>query len=198
MDWHTRRSGRVLASVVLCAAVLAVTSCTAGPGTGDGDAGAETAGDRPSATPTPTEVALDTGEPATVTLPAEGGEEAELEVAVTGVADGSIDDLSEFRLDEQAQSSTPYYADVRITNTGSADPSSRSVALWGLDSEGTVRPPADVVGPFRKCQDEPLPKRFTSGDSARTCLLYLVPEGATLEAVQYRFDSRPPFSWPVG
>lgn len=187
-------------SLTLCAvgSVLAATaSCTAGSGSGGGQE-PQSAPSRPSATPTPSEVALEAGEPATVTLPGEGGGQAQVEVVVTDVAQGRIQDLREFRLDAETRTSTPYYADVRVTNAGGVDPARRSVALWGLDSEGTVRPPADLVGPFRRCQDEPLPKRFPDGDSARTCLLYLVPEGLTLDAVQYRFDEQPPFSWPVG
>ena len=29
-------------------------------------------------------------------------------------------------------------------------------------------------------------------------VLYLLPGGATLQAVQYRFSDRPPYSWTVG
>jgi hypothetical protein len=126
------------------------------------------------------------------------GQTSEVEVAVTEVTEGRIRDLSRFRLDAEARSSTPYYADIRVTNNGGADLGGRRLTLWGLDSAGTVLPPADVIGTFRKCQSDPLPRRFRRGDSARSCLLFLAPEGTTLEAVQYRFNDRPPYSWPVG
>jgi hypothetical protein len=188
---------RVLAVCVLSAALMLAAGCTIEPST-DGEDQQSAASSRPSATPTPDTVERELGESATVTVAGEDSEQAELEVTVTDVATGDIKDLEEFRLDEETQASTPYYAEVRVTSTGSGDPTGRSVTLWGLDSGGTVRPPADVIGSFRTCQDDPLPKRFSGGDSARTCLLYLVPEGLTLDAVQYRFDDEPPFSWPVG
>jgi hypothetical protein len=150
-----------------------------------------------TATPSPAQVELALGEPATVTLRGRDDETSEVEVAVTEVTEGRIGHLRQFRLDQQARSSTPYYATVRVRNTGTADLAGRSVVLWGLDSEGTVRPAADVIGSFRRCQNDPLPRRFREGDTATTCLLYLVPDGTTLRAVQYRFNNRPPFSWPV-
>ena len=72
------------------------------------------------------------------------------------------------------------------------------MTLWAFDSEGTVRPPAEVVGAFHKCQNNPLPRKFTKGKSARTCLLYLLPKGTTLQAVQYRSEDLAPYSWTVG
>jgi hypothetical protein len=179
------------------AVVLASAACTAGED-GSADAGASpTPSGSATASPSPAQVELALGEPATVTLTNRDGETSEVEVSVTEVTEGRIGHLRQFRLDEQARSSTPYYATVRVRNTGTADLAGRRVVLWGLDSEGTVRPAADVIGSFRRCQNDPLPRRFTRGDRTSTFLLYLVPEGTTLEAVQYRFNNRPPFSWPV-
>lgn len=150
-----------------------------------------------SPSPTPERVELALGEPASLTLQGGSGVSSRVRLAVTDVTKGRIRHLSDFRLDAEARRSTPYYATVRVTNTGSGNLSGERLTLWGLDSTGTVRPPADVVGTFPRCQHEPLPKRFTRRKSARTCLLFLLPPGTTLDAVQYRFNDRPPYSWPV-
>jgi hypothetical protein len=182
---------------VLVAVLLAATSCTADDG---GSAAPKPPSSAPptSASPTPEQVDLELGEPATFRLDGRGDESSRVRLSVTGVSEGKIKDLSQFRLDRQTRRSTPYYATVRLTNRGSGDLSGTQVTLWALDSDGTVRPPAEVVGAFRKCQNDPLPRKFTKGESARTCLLYLLPQGSNLEAVQYRTSDLAPYSWTVG
>jgi hypothetical protein len=182
-------------ALALAAGMLTGAGCTAG---GDDSAAPSAPRSSPSrAAPTPDEVELAMGEPASFTLPGDSGRSSRVRLAVTDVTEGRISDLSKFRLDAQARASTPYYATVRVTNRGEGRLAGTRLTLWALGSDGTVRPPADVVGSFRRCQDSPLPDRFARGDSARTCLLYLLPEGTTLQAVQYRFNDRPPYSWPV-
>jgi hypothetical protein len=141
---------------------------------------------------------LDLGQPASLTLGSDRVQPARVDVAVTDVTRGDISDLSAFELDRAARRSTPYYASVAVTSTGRSSPSTSQVPLWGLDSEGTVRPPADVIGTFRRCQPRPLPQRMSRGESVRTCLIYLLPPETGLEAVQYRFHGdRPPYTWRV-
>ncbi|MDQ4084534.1 MAG: hypothetical protein M3165_01830, partial [Actinomycetota bacterium] len=150
---------------------------------------------RPAATPQQRELAL--GDPAAVTIRV-SGERARVRLAVTRVEERTTKDLAQFRLNARTRRSTPYFATVRVTKLGGGDLSGRQVTLWALGSDGTVRPPAEVLGIFRPCRSRPLPSRFAEGDSARTCLLYLMPRGTTLQAVQYRFGDRPPYSWTVG
>lgn len=184
-------------AAVLAACLLATTACTGG------DGGSAAPSPRPSApptsaAPTPTQVDLELGEPATFRLNGRGGESSRVRLSVTEVTEGKIKDLSQFRLDRQTRRSTPYYATVRVTNRGSGDLAGTQVTLWALDSGGTVRPPADVIGAFRPCQNDPLPRKFAKGESARTCLMYLLPQGSNLEAVQYRTSDLAPYSWTVG
>jgi hypothetical protein len=186
-----------LGAAVLAAGLLVTTSCT-----GD-DGGSAAPTPRPSApqtsaSPTPTQVDLELGEPASFRLSGRGGEASRVRLVVTDVEQGKIKDLSQFRLDSETRKSTPYYADVQVTNEGSGDLSGTQLTLWALDSDSTVRPPAEVVGAFSKCQNDPLPRKFTKGESAGTCLLYLLPEGVTLQAVQYRTSDIAPYSWTVG
>jgi hypothetical protein len=188
---------RRFAVAVLAAGLLATTSCTSD----DEGSAAPTrgpSGPQTSASPTPTQVDLALGEPASLRLRGRGGEASRVRLVVTDVKQGKVKDLKQFRLDRETRKSTPYYANVRVTNRGGGDLSGTQVTLWALDSGGTVRPPAEVVGAFRKCQNNPLPPKFTKGESAHTCLLYLLPEGANLQAVQYRTKDLAPYSWTVG
>jgi hypothetical protein len=185
------------------AAALAVslgsaTACTAeNEGSAPAPSPTETAS--PSPTPSPEDVERAIGEPASFTLRTGSGRRSRVRVAVTDVTEGRIRHLSDFVLDTEGRRSTPYYAHVRVANIGGGNLSRARITLWGFDSSGTVRPPAEVLGTFPRCQTRRAPKRFRRGDSMRTCLVYLVPRGSTLQAVQYRFsDDRPPVSWPVG
>ncbi|MPZ97688.1 MAG: hypothetical protein GEU96_22900 [Propionibacteriales bacterium] len=144
----------------------------------------------------PVEVAI--GQPATVDLTGSAAT-TQVAVTVTRVRRGRIQDLKDFVLDATVKQATPYYADVRIENTGEGAPSGATLTLWGLDSTDTVLPAADVRGTFGRCATKPLPKRFPPGSKAASCLLFLVPKGATLDEVQYRFNdgTTGPYSWPV-
>jgi hypothetical protein len=188
-----RSSVRGLAGAALLVGVLVGGGCT----TDDGATDTSTPTGSPSAAPAPHERELALGEAAPLTI-RRSGDTSRVRLAVTKVTEGRIKDLRQFRLDARTRRSTPYYATARVTSLGGADLSGRSLTLWALGSDGTVRPPAEVIGLFRKCRSRPLPQRFATGDSARTCLLYLMPSGTTLQAVQYRFGDRPPYSWTVG
>ena len=186
-----------LAVAVLAAGLLVTTSCTADGG-GSAAPKSRPAAPETPASPTPTQVDLDMGQPATFRLHGRGGEASRVRLVVTGVKRGKIKDLNQFQLDRETKKSTPYYATVRVTNRGSGDQSGTQVTLRAFDSTGTVRPPAEVVGAFHKCQNNPLPHKFTLRKSARTCLLYLLPKGTALQAVQYRTEDLAPYSWTVG
>ena len=156
-----RGSGR-LAVAALAVGLLATTSCT-GDNSGSAAPTPRPSAPPTSASPTPTQVDLELGEPAKFRLKGSGGEDSRVRLVVTDVKQGKIKDLSQFRLDPDTRKSTPYYANVRVTNQGSGDLSRTQVTLWALDSDGTVRPPAEVVGAFGKCQNDVLPRDFTKG-----------------------------------
>jgi hypothetical protein len=179
---------------VLVAGLLAGAGCTAD---GADPTPEPTPTPAPSAARTPQEKKLALGDATGLTV-RRSGESARVRLAVTDVTEGTIKDLAAFRLDRRSRRSTPYYATVRVTSLGDGDLSGRQVTLWALGSDGTVRPPAEVVGRFPRCQNRPMPRRFTEGESTSTCLLYLLPRGTRLQAVQYRVGDRPPYSWTLG
>lgn len=194
-----RRAPRAaVAAVVLAVGLVTTGGCTQGSGsTTSAQPSAPTAASTPSQAPTEP-AALSLREPASFRLRTGPGHSSAVAMTVTRVTRGRTRDLSRFALDAVGRRSIPYYATVRVTQTGRGDLAGARVTLWGVDADDTVRPPATVVGPFRRCRPQPLPADFGRGDSARTCLIYLVPRGTALDAVQYRFnDARPPFSWSV-
>ncbi|MGH3366903.1 MAG: hypothetical protein ACRDOY_06855 [Nocardioidaceae bacterium] len=182
--------GRVARVAVVLAAGLVATACAAGSGD------ASPSGRESRSPGEPIEKAL--GEPASLTLGDDDRSRSRVDLAVTEVVQGDVKDLSDFVLDARTKKSTPYYASVRVTNTGGGDLSGANVPLWGFDSTGTVRPPAEIAGTFGRCPQRPLPSGLDQGESARMCLMFLLPQQTTLEAVQYRFDDETaPFSWPA-
>lgn len=119
-----------------------------------------------------------------------------LELTVKGAAEGSTKDFSGFILDDYTRAATPYYVDVSVRNVGEGDVGGAAVPLWGVDGRNTLLPPASFTTPFRRCPSEPLPAKFGAGRSFETCLVFLSPDGGTLDAVSFRpnqeFD---PIEW---
>lgn len=139
---------------------------------------------------------LKTGEPATVVYPAEDDRRSVLTVTVQKVREGSMQDFKHFSLDPAAKASTPYYVRAAVRNEGPGGLGGAAVPLYGLDSNDTFFAPTTLVGEFDKCPGGALPKKFKPGDKARRCLVFLVPKGAKLEAVQVRTESlAEPVSW---
>lgn len=119
-----------------------------------------------------------------------------LELTVHKVTKGSTKDFSGFILDDYTKAATPYYAQVSVKNVGDGDVGHWAVPLWGVDAEDTLLPAASFKTTFAKCESEALPPTFETDDTFETCLVYLAPEGGTLEAVSFRpvqeFD---PIQW---
>jgi hypothetical protein len=152
-----------------------------------------------TASPTPSEPPeLAPGDTAVVGMTV-GRRSGEVALTVARVERGTIKDLRDFILGKGVRTATPYYAHVRVQNRSRTDLAGGTPELWGLDSANTVLPPVDVRGGFATCESRPMPTSFTRGDKARTCLMFLVRKGATLSAVQYRYDdgTTEPVSWTV-
>ena len=79
-----------------------------------------------------------------------------------------------------AKASTPYYVKVRRGERRQRpDRTVRDPALRpGRRQHPDPARPASTTS-FTKCPSTPLPPRFTKGASTRTCLVYLVPHGAS-------------------
>ncbi|MCW2813055.1 MAG: hypothetical protein JWN84_510 [Nocardioides sp.] len=94
--------------------------------------------------------------------------------------------LRGFQLDEQAKASTPYFVTSEVGNGGDTDLGGRQLPLYVVDTEGRLVPPTGVDQGFDPCPGSVLPAIFAPGDTATSCLIFLVPEGAELASVMFR------------
>jgi hypothetical protein len=132
---------------------------------------------------TPGGTTLTVGKPATVVHQVGDGAASAVTVAVTGIEPGSIDDFRFFSLDDVTKKSAPYYVTVTVTNVGPAGLGGAALPIFVRDSANTNLPANDIVGTFKPCPTATLPQTFLPAATASLCLVYLVPEGRTLESI---------------
>jgi hypothetical protein len=201
----SRRVSRALAAAV----VLAAFAGCSDDGDGDGDSDADAS---ESPTPTGPSVAvpdgvtltepgssLDLGEPASVVYDAGHERVSVLTVTVDKVVAGSMKkDFKNFALEPEQLRSTPYYATATVRNAGPGQMGRAAVPLYGHDSTNTYFPASPIVGELDTCQGGPLPQSFGPGSTSRTCLVFLVDQDVTLDAVELRpHDGFDPIEWAV-
>lgn len=127
--------------------------------------------------------ALAVGSPATVVDELAGQPASAVTVTVTKVKRGSIDDFTFFSLDEATKKSAPYYVTVNVRNEGPAGLGGSALPIYANDDTNTNLPASDIVGEFKPCPRSSLPDTFLPGAAADLCLVYLVPEGRTLNTI---------------
>lgn len=91
-----------------------------------------------------------------------------------------------FQLDAAARASTPYFVSTEVGNGGDTDLGGRQLPIYAVDSADRLIPPTGVDQGFKPCPGSVLPAIFAPGDEARSCLIFLVPSGATLQSVMFR------------
>jgi len=113
-------------------------------------------------------------------------------VGVLGVTVERIDKTSfeesfaGWRLGPEFTGTTPYFVRATLTNDGDTDLGGRPVPLRIIDSAERLVEPSQFKGTFKPCPSKPFPETFGPGDSRTVCLVFLAPEGSTLEAVSFR------------
>jgi hypothetical protein len=119
-------------------------------------------------------------------------------LSVDSVRTGSTSDLANFILDPKAKSSTPYYVDVTVTNLGGGHIGGVPVPLYGVSGQTTLLPPADLMGSFKPCQADRIPRHLGKGRSFSTCLMFFSPRHGELTAVEFQYASDvEPVTWIV-
>jgi len=113
-----------------------------------------------------------------------------VEVAVSAVERGTIArDFQGYSLDEASQTATPYFVRAEVTNDGDTDLGERRLPLYLVDDTGRLVEPSPVdeaTNTFAPCPRAVLPAVFAPDDEAETCLVYLVPSGASFDVVMFR------------
>lgn len=190
-------------AVLAVAGALVLASCGGGSGEAE-DAATPSPSPSPSSTvavPESVELTdvgadLDFGDTATVIHEPNQKRGSVLTLKVEKATRGSTEDFAGFILDDKTRAATPYYVQVEVENVGEGDVGGGPVPVWGVDATNTLLPSATFTTTFRKCASEPLPAKFGPGDTFGTCLVFLAPDGGTLEAVSFRpnqeFD---PIQW---
>lgn len=144
---------------------------------------------------TPAGADLDFGDTATVAYQV-GDAGSVVELTVVAAQTARIRDLAAYQLDRATRRSTPYYVRVRVANVGTGQLGRRAVPLFAVDGRDTLVQPSTFTTPFERCPSRPLPRRFGPGAETTTCLVYLLPDRGSLEALSYRpLQSFEPITW---
>jgi hypothetical protein len=202
-----RRVSWAVAAVLALVGPLTLAGCSDDGGdSSDSDAGSESPTATGPSVAVPAGLTLtepgtdmDLGQPASVVYDAGPDRVSVLTVTVHKVVTGSMKrDFKNFVLRPKQLASTPYYATATVRNAGPGQLGRASVPLYGHDSTNTVFPATTLVGDLDACPGGPLPESFGPKATARTCLVFLVDRGVTLETVELRpYDGFDPVSWPV-
>ena len=140
---------------------------------------------------------LDFGDAATVVFEPDQKRDTLLTLTVKGARKGRLDDFEGFLLDDDYKKKANYfYVQVKVTNVGEGNVGGAPVPLWGVNGDNTLLPAVDFTKKFQPCASTPLPKKFKSGDSVDTCLVYLSPDKGSLESLSFRPDQAfDPIEW---
>lgn len=197
-----------MTAAAVCA--LTLTGCS---GMGDDEAApttsAATSADSPDAsTPaataeidgraTPPGTKLKLGKSAVVRFTANPKHDSLIKLTVTTVKQGQIKDLDQFRLDDQTKRSSVYYVSASVKNVGKGDLGGQPIPLYGQVSNDLVVPPVVLGSTFKRCDYQPLPKKFERGKRADVCIVLLAPRHGKVSSVQWRpADNSDPIIWKV-
>ncbi len=201
---HNERVRSPLTRPALSLVVLTTASALALAGCSSGDAKKASGSSTPSsgtASPSPSSTVdvpsgakltdqgskLSFGDSATVIFEPNRGRGTTLRLTVRTVRRGTLADFKGFILDDAyKKKASYYYATVKVKNLGEGDVGGVPVPLWGVNETNTLLPPVNFTTSFKKCASRSLPKKFASGDSLSTCLVFLAPKRGKLESISYR------------
>jgi hypothetical protein len=140
---------------------------------------------------------LDFGETATVVFEPNQKKSTLLDLTVKGARKGRLSDFEGFILDDAYKRKANYfYVKVGVENVGEDNVGGSPIPLWGVNEENTLLPAVNFTTAFKPCASTPLTKKFESGDSLDTCLVYLAPDKGSLESLSFRPDQAfDPIEW---
>ncbi len=177
------------AAAIVVVAALTLSAC------GGSDAATQQAVPTPKGFTVPSGVTLTepgtelaAGKPGTVVLTVGEGAASAVTLTVTKITKGKIKDFRFFALDGASKASTPYYVRANVTNKGPAGIGGVGAPFVAHDDANTIVPSNVVNGDFKPCRGGSLPKSFLPGDSARLCMVFLVPKGRKLVSIDARSD----------
>ncbi|MCW2922154.1 MAG: hypothetical protein JWL76_2028 [Thermoleophilia bacterium] len=156
---------RIVSLLVLVSTALVASGC----GGSDGDGGSDAK-----------RVVVADGETATFK-----GPNGKLDVGITVEAKrGSIDDLKDYRLEDDEQKMTPWYVTHTFQNRGDELSQERDAwaAVVDAHDDGGLEPKEIMpLGDFEQCELVNVPDPFPAGATSSSCEIYLVKPGAELD-----------------
>jgi hypothetical protein len=87
---------------------------------------------------------------------------------------------------EEKKKVRPYFVRATVTNRGETNLSGRLAPLYAVDSADTLVEPTKFTDDFKPCPGGNLPKGFSTDDTVKLCLVYLIAPGQKLTGVTFR------------
>lgn len=206
MSLRALRSGaRPLVGLALTS-VLALSACSGGdedPKADETSEGTSAAASDEPYLPVPDGVELtdqgselELGDTATVAYEPRQDEVAALEITVTRIDKASFKLFVGWKLSPETKKTTPYFVHAKVKNVGDTDLGGRPVPVYGVDGTNKLIEASTFASTFKPCPSDPLPKKFRTGDSVQTCLVYLAPDRGELTAASFRpVEEFDPITW---
>ena len=206
MPLRALRSGaRPLVGLAL-ASVLVLSACSGGdddPKADETSGGTSTTASDEPYLPVPDGVELteqgselELGDTATVAYEPRQDEVAALEITVTRIDKASFKLFVGWKLSPETKKTTPYFVHAKVKNVGDTDLGGRPVPVYGVDGTNKLIEASTFASTFKPCPSDPLPKKFRTGDSVKTCLVYLAPDRGELTAASFRpVEEFDPITW---
>lgn len=136
------------------------------------------------------------GQSATVLGRTSTGSSSPLTITVKSIKVVPVSALARYGVPKMKPAVTPYYVFVDVKNAGTHDLGGAAVPLYLQDSRNVLVNYNPINGKFAACPSQALPKRFGSGASVSTCLIYLLPQGDAATLVSYRpIQTVEPITW---
>ncbi|TIC83957.1 hypothetical protein [Nocardioides sp. GY 10127] len=94
--------------------------------------------------------------------------------------------FSGWRLPASVKKSRPYFVTATFKNRGTTSLAGERPPLYVTDADGVLVESSQFASSFTPCPSTSFPSTFKPGATVTTCLVYLVPDGGTLENVAFR------------
>ena len=126
------------------------------------------------------------GDPATVAFEPRQGDVAALDLTVVSLEKASFKLFVGWKLSDETLATTPYFMQVKVKNVGDADLGGKRVPVYGVDGENKLIESSTFASSFKPCPSASFPDKFATGDTFKTCLVYLAPDAGELTAASFR------------
>jgi len=126
------------------------------------------------------------GDTATVAFEPRQDRVAALDLTVQSIEKATFKLFVGWKLSDETLSTTPYFVQVKVKNVGETDLGGDRVPVYGVDGDNKLIEYSTFASSFKPCPSPLLPKKFETGDTLKTCLVYLAPDKGKLTAAEFR------------